>query len=46
MPPRVILISSDEDAANGRAADRVGAAGFVPKDELPGGRLRRLIEGD
>ena len=45
-PPRVILISSDSDAANGPAADRVGASGFVPKDELPGGLLRRLIEDD
>lgn len=45
-PPRVILISSDSDAANGPAADRVGAHGFVPKDELPGGLLQRMIEED
>jgi DNA-binding NarL/FixJ family response regulator len=43
-PPRVILISSDRDLANGPAAQRVGAHGFVPKDELPGGLLRRLID--
>ena len=45
-PPRVILISSDCDLANGTAADRVGAHGFVPKYDLPGGLLRRLIEDD
>ena len=45
-PPRVILISSDSDAGNGPAAGRVGASGFVPKDELPGGELRQLIEED
>ena len=45
-PPRVVLISSDSDVANGPAADRVGACGFVPKDELPGGVLRDLIERD
>jgi CheY-like chemotaxis protein len=45
-PPRVVLISSDSDAANGPAAERVGASGFVPKDELPGALLRGLIAGD
>lgn len=45
-PPRVVLISSDSDAANGPAARRVGASGFVPKDELPGGFMRHLIEDD
>ncbi len=43
-PPRVVLISSDSDAANGPAARRVGAAGFVPKDELTGQLLQRLID--
>jgi CheY-like chemotaxis protein len=42
-PPRVVLISSDGDAANAPAAARAGACGFVPKDELPSARLRRLI---
>jgi CheY-like chemotaxis protein len=42
-PPRVVLISSDGDAANGSAARRAGASGFVPKDELPGALLRSLI---
>ncbi len=45
-PLRVVLISSDADAANAPAAARAGASGFVPKDELPGGLLRRLIDGD
>jgi CheY-like chemotaxis protein len=45
-PPRVVLISSDGDAANGPAARRVGACGFVPKDELRSTLLRRLIGGD
>jgi len=44
--PRVVLISSDSEAANGAAALRMGAVGFVPKAELPGPLLRRLICGD
>lgn len=44
--PRVIVISSDSDNANHAAALRMGAVGFVPKDELPGPLLRRLISGD
>jgi CheY-like chemotaxis protein len=42
---RVVLISSDSDAANEAVARRMGAAGFVPKDELLGASLRRLIGG-
>jgi DNA-binding NarL/FixJ family response regulator len=42
-PPRVVLISSDPDAASGAVAARVGAAGFVPKEEFSGPSLRRLI---
>jgi CheY-like chemotaxis protein len=44
-PPRVVLISSDSDAANEALARRMGAAGFVPKDELLGPSLRRLLDG-
>jgi CheY-like chemotaxis protein len=44
--PRVVLISSDSDAANGAEARRMGAVGFVPKDELPGASLRGLISGE
>ena len=43
--PRVVLISTDADAGNGAAARRVGAVGFLPKDELLGGVLQRLLEG-
>ncbi len=43
-PVRVVLISSDADRANAAAADRAGASGFVPKDELSGPGLRQLIE--
>ena len=43
--PRVVLISSDADSANEAIARRMGAAGFVPKDELLGASLRRLIGG-
>ena len=44
-PPRVVLISSDDDRANEPAARRAGACGFLPKDELAGRALRALIEG-
>jgi CheY-like chemotaxis protein len=43
-PLRVILISSDGDRANALAAERAGASGFFPKDELSGSALRLLIE--
>ena len=43
---RVVLISSDADAASSAAVHHVGAVGFVPKDELPSDRLRRLIAGE
>ena len=41
----VVLVSSDSDAANAAVARRMGAAGFVPKDELVGPVLRDLIGG-
>lgn len=44
-PPRVVLISTDADAGNRSAAHRVGAVGFLPKDELLGGALPGLIDG-
>ncbi len=43
--PQVVLISSDSDVGNGTAASRVGASGFVPKDEFAGDGLRRLLDG-
>lgn len=44
-PPRVVLISADADAADDADVQRVGAAGFVAKEELEGARLRRLLAG-
>ena len=44
-PVRVILISSDSDRANVTAAQRAGASGFVPKDQLTDVTLRGLFEG-
>jgi CheY-like chemotaxis protein len=43
--PRVVLISSDADSANGAVARRNGAIGFVPKEELVSATLRRMITG-
>lgn len=44
-PVLVILISVDDDRAYASAARRVGASGFLPKDELTGDLLRQLLEG-
>ena len=43
LPPGVVLISTD--AANRPTAQRAGAIAYLPKDELSGAALRRLIEG-
>ena len=43
--PTVVLISSDSDVANRAEAYRMGADGFVPKDELASDTLRDLIGG-
>jgi CheY-like chemotaxis protein len=43
-PIRIILVSTDSDAGNASAAERAGAIGFFPKDELLSGDLRDLIE--
>jgi CheY-like chemotaxis protein len=40
----VVLISSDADSGSARAAERVGARGFVGKDDLSGTELRQLLE--
>jgi DNA-binding NarL/FixJ family response regulator len=40
---RVVIFSSDADPANIAAAERAGAVGFFPKDELLSPALRRLI---
>jgi DNA-binding NarL/FixJ family response regulator len=41
--PRVVLISANADAADAAAAQRVGAIGFVAKEELEGAGLRGLL---
>lgn len=40
---RVVLFSSDADRTNVEAAQRAGAVGFLPKDELSSPALQRLI---
>jgi CheY-like chemotaxis protein len=42
-PVRVVLFSSDADRTNVAAAERAGAIGFLPKDELTSLALERLI---
>lgn len=42
---RVVLFSSDADPANVAAARRAGAIAFLPKDELSGPVLQRLLAG-
>jgi DNA-binding NarL/FixJ family response regulator len=42
---RVVLTSSDADAAGGSAIARARAAGFVPKDEIANGALPGLLAG-
>jgi CheY-like chemotaxis protein len=45
--PRVVLMSTDRDAASAIATQHEGdALPFVPKEELAGGRLRRLLTSD
>lgn len=43
---RIVLISTDADAASDPAMRRAGASGFLPKDQLSGPTLRRLIEDE
>jgi DNA-binding NarL/FixJ family response regulator len=38
--PRVVLVSSDHDAASSAALAQSGAAAFIPKDELTDAALR------
>jgi CheY-like chemotaxis protein len=42
--PRIWLISSDPDAATEAEARRAGAAGFVPKTEMPEPRFRGVLD--
>jgi CheY-like chemotaxis protein len=41
---RVVLISGDADSAGVRAAKRLGARGFLAKEQLSSLALRRLLE--
>ncbi|MCW3063899.1 MAG: response regulator receiver protein [Solirubrobacterales bacterium] len=41
--PRVVLTSTDPDAASAEDVRRSGAGAFVPKDELPSAPLRHLL---
>ncbi|HUA49873.1 MAG TPA: response regulator [Solirubrobacteraceae bacterium] len=43
--PRVVLISTDADAADNAAAQRVGAERFLAKEDLGDARLRMLLSG-
>jgi DNA-binding NarL/FixJ family response regulator len=43
---RVVLFSSDDDPTNVAAAERAGAVGFLPKDDLTSLALERLIEDE
>ena len=43
---RVVIFSSDADRTNAAAAERAGAVGFLPKDELSSPALQRLIGGE
>lgn len=45
-PPRIILTSTDSDAAGPADVSRCGAVGFVPKADLPTVELRRLLAGE
>jgi DNA-binding NarL/FixJ family response regulator len=42
--PRVILTSTDADAASAEDVRRCGAGGFVPKDQLPNVALGSLLD--
>lgn len=44
--PRVVITSSDPDAADGVVLRRIGATGFVAKEDLPNGLLRTLLAGE
>jgi CheY-like chemotaxis protein len=43
-PVRVVLVSGDADSAGVRAAEKLGARGFLAKDQLSSQALRHLLE--
>jgi DNA-binding NarL/FixJ family response regulator len=44
-PPRVVLVSTDPDAASPDDVRRCGAGAFVPKQELPNTPWEQLLGG-
>jgi DNA-binding NarL/FixJ family response regulator len=44
--PRILLTSTDADAATPEDVRRSGADGFVPKSELPNVSLKSLLGGE
>jgi CheY-like chemotaxis protein len=44
--PRVVLTSSDPEAASDVVAGSLGAIGFVAKEELPNVSWRRMLAGE
>ena len=42
--PRVVIVSSDAEAADDAAVRRAGAVAFVPKEDLPNGGLRAMLD--
>lgn len=43
--PRIVLTSVDADAASPEEVERSGAAGFVPKSDLPNRGIQLLLNG-
>jgi two-component system nitrate/nitrite response regulator NarL len=43
VPPRVVLVSTDPDAASPDAVRRCGAGAFIPKQDLPNAPLLELL---
>ena len=43
--PRIVLTSSDPAALTEAVARSAGAVAFIPKQDLPGSRLRELLAG-
>ena len=44
--PRVVVTSSDPDAADSVTIRCIGATGFLAKEDLPNGSLRTLLAGE
>jgi len=44
--PRVVLVSTDADAADAAVVQRLGIAGFIPKLEITGPEAQRLLGDD